>query len=643
MFSTNLVTAAPLFQQFQVIGDHLSASNSGQLVFNPFNPPQQKLATLTGGGNYVVNLTVSPTPTMMADNQRFVMNRGGSAITVFPRAFFPYETVADSTTGFTSLGDRPGITEQGETVLFSGIRGNGKGVFAATKLGGTWQLVRIAGEGQDTIVDVEMNSRVVGQNLWRNTSAAGEDSVWTVLFHGTHQAPFGPMVGLFTVDVAMHRAANGTISVQRGPVTQVLHVGQSLGGSSIGSFVIFDSLNRCNEVFCKAVLANGEHAIVRSRRAIPFAKRLRVAATRVLDATGGHNPDHAWHRILGGLRHASSLLGQVGVELIVERCVDVVDPSPGTPQSLAILGASLGAAEASARSQPFWRNDAVNVLFVADTGGNSAGRSAVPSQIAPPEGSGATDIVVLGPQADETELGIVIAHELGHHCALLHTYETALGTEDLPPQWLPHASRARNAATAGDLVADTLPNPNSIFWTPYYYGNGPQYAQVVQNVMAEKWFGITRSRFTTGQGVRVHQALALARAAEVESDDTLRADFLAANCGARPTLWHTPCRIGVTSTLSVLDAPLQSFALVYASFPATPMIFPGGCTLHLDPAGMVFCYLLVAGAGSASIANPIPNVPSLVGVDLRFQAAVSGGMSLGPFDLTNAVALRIGH
>lgn len=61
------------------------------------------------------------------------------------------------------------------------------------------------------------------------------------------------------------------------------------------------------------------------------------------------------------------------------------------------------------------------------------------------------NMVVMNSYENVTNLGKVLAHELGHHFGLLHTHETAVGRELVS---------GANCSVAGDLVCDTPADPN---------------------------------------------------------------------------------------------------------------------------------------------------------------------------------------
>ena len=86
--------------------------------------------------------------------------------------------------GWKSLGYEPGVSSDGNVVVFTGDEGKGPGVFAAYKTGGKYQIVRIAGEGMDNFVAFDPTSAVqVGGG-----SIGGVERGVTVAFVGSDPA-----------------------------------------------------------------------------------------------------------------------------------------------------------------------------------------------------------------------------------------------------------------------------------------------------------------------------------------------------------------------------------------------------------------------------------------------------------------------
>ena len=139
-------------------------------------------------------------------------------------------------------------------------------------------------------------------------------------------------------------------------------------------------------------------------------------------------------------------------------------------------------------------NDAINIYFANTlTSGSNVlnGISAFPSGVA----SENRIIIYNGAVSN----GSTLPHEVGHYFYLLHTHETAVGTE------LVTRGTGANCTTAGDLLCDTPADPccfNYNASTCTYTGtgvdaNGQPYTPLINNLMS--YYTECRTQFTSGQ------------------------------------------------------------------------------------------------------------------------------------------------
>lgn len=124
----------------QAVWNARKVSNNNHLVTG-FRPTFNQV-TLLNASN-----TLRP---MVADDGRVVVRAGG--LTTDPILLYPYNLTSPtaiastSPTGFSVLGQSPGISNDGSVVVFYGIDANGPGIFASLDVGGgTRQVFKIAG------------------------------------------------------------------------------------------------------------------------------------------------------------------------------------------------------------------------------------------------------------------------------------------------------------------------------------------------------------------------------------------------------------------------------------------------------------------------------------------------------------------
>lgn len=145
------------FNDFDVIYPFAGINNNNQAAFNAQKKtgPTTTEELVTGSRPSfnrlpLPNAAAALRP-MVADDGRVVVRAGG--LTTHPILLYQYNltspvSIASSTTGFTTLGRSPGISDDGEVVAFYGVNAAGAGIFISLDLGGTRQFFRIAGGRQ---------------------------------------------------------------------------------------------------------------------------------------------------------------------------------------------------------------------------------------------------------------------------------------------------------------------------------------------------------------------------------------------------------------------------------------------------------------------------------------------------------------
>ncbi len=123
-----------------------SANENREYVFSALSSSGIVLATPNGADFNAIALS-NPLLPRMAFNGQIVVRAGGT--TSFPIELFDNDLASSETIsgGFSSVGRAPSSNDDGSIVVFAGDRGNGTGIFASVRVGGSRQLLRIAGEG----------------------------------------------------------------------------------------------------------------------------------------------------------------------------------------------------------------------------------------------------------------------------------------------------------------------------------------------------------------------------------------------------------------------------------------------------------------------------------------------------------------
>ena len=253
--------------------------------------------------------------------------------------------------------------------------------------------------------------------------------------------------------------------------------------------------------------------------------RVRVSIKRVLGPAGTADSFWTQANIEQWIRDTNKIFDRdLGIQLILSEVVDLPDPGPvtGGPSWWTVASANsahLSVLQGLAEEDPAfygWRSNAINIYIVNEL----VGAGGVCSLLSSPH----DEIVLIKRNIFNSTMGL--CHELGHYFNLLHTFETAFGSESVGVCSYP----SPNGATAGDLVADTPADPylsqapnapisarvamlNSIYGSGSCFGsNSTPFRRLRYNVMSY-YDGISTAEalFTPGQRMRAQAALTSAR------------------------------------------------------------------------------------------------------------------------------------
>ena len=221
---------------------------------------------------------------MVADDGRVVVRAGG--LTTDPILLYPYNlgaptSIASSATGFTTLGQSPGISNDGSVVVFYGVDSTGAGIFASIETGGgARQVTKIAGNrpvenilaagGNDDGVfdpgetprDGELGFTATGTPIifssfepnmrvavaHQSIAPAGLDNdTFVVSFIGTPNAAssapqyFSNQKGLWTIRVDV-KNEGGALRLKPSTAIPVIQVNDTLGTRTITDVQVYDPI-----------------------------------------------------------------------------------------------------------------------------------------------------------------------------------------------------------------------------------------------------------------------------------------------------------------------------------------------------------------------------------------------------------------
>jgi uncharacterized repeat protein (TIGR01451 family) len=366
------------FNDFAAIHPALSLNNSGQPVFpaNSTTNVQQLVTGIRTTFNQInINSAASLNP-MVADNGNIVVRAGGTSgdpIRLYNYALTtPIDIATVSATTFSALGQSPGISDDGEVIVFYGVAqmGNtlqtnpGPGIFASIVDGATRRIIRIAGRlvennnnstgNLDGVCDApELAQCVPGElgfitNGIINTpitfSSFGADNrigvihrseapngidndTFIVTFLGTpssaSSAPqyFSNQLGLWTIRVDV-KTEGGAIREKPFRATPVIQVGDNLGASQqVSGLSIYDpiALAATNDDGTSRLQMRPDHRLVFQASTVSGTTNgTAIVRASYTDSDEDGLPDH-WER--------------TGIDFNQDGTIDLAlnNPLPGDP------------------------------------------------------------------------------------------------------------------------------------------------------------------------------------------------------------------------------------------------------------------------------------------------------------------------
>lgn len=162
------------------------------------------------------------------------------------------DVVASSASSFADdTGNRPGISDDGSTVAWSGNRGGGPGVYVAAKFAGKTLILAVAGgELKDGFGSFQSEQRVGVQ-----VSTNGQSRLITIVFQGALKGADG----VYKAEVLLRPDG----SVGRSPVEAIVKKGDIIESSMISGYTLYRPLSDSMKIAFVVSLPDGQSAIVK--------------------------------------------------------------------------------------------------------------------------------------------------------------------------------------------------------------------------------------------------------------------------------------------------------------------------------------------------------------------------------------------
>lgn len=415
------------------------------------------------------------------------------------------ETIAGTTAplgGFTSVGREPGISGDGSVVAFIGNKGGVEGFYLSVETPSGRQLVEVAGGTTgDGFTDFDELQRagVVSYGAFTSNPAhyAAFVKTVTIAFIGTR---FG-ITGVHSKTLSL-RWYGSAIEVRTVQDTRVVALGDVINGKTVSALRVYRPVNERRKVCFHASFSGGGSAVV---RATPPVREVRISFKRVLNQAGSS----AWSSNPGQLVNIIDDVNLIWEKYIGIRFVlDGLFEDIQEPTWFNMEQSVWEDAEKQAESDPCrfrWRTDAANVYLINDFYENGVPQGAAAKAALRVLGDPSkNDLVVMAYTSSLSLASLNLAHELGHHFGLLHTFHTHYGAEPTGTCSIP----SPQGLTAGDLVEDTPQDPfivglslvqNLTLLNNQYSGCADVSYGVEKNVMAYYFPSIAEARLTPGQ------------------------------------------------------------------------------------------------------------------------------------------------
>ena len=239
-----------------------SMNNTAQVVYSAqrFSAPELRLAA-------GVRTIIEPVYPMIADDGQVVIRAGANdaaVVQIYDASLQRGQDIATKEMGFTRLGRRPGISDDGSTVAFYGDlsaegaarlgAAPGPGVFAAVRLKSVWIVQRVAGiGGNDPFSAFDLDARVSVNDLRTVTYMASDT--------GGDKGIYTSRLNFFPVVVG-----GRTTYVDRVPPRKVIAQGDQITTlGTVRDVAISDSLNDADDIAFWVRTTQGE-AVLRATR-----------------------------------------------------------------------------------------------------------------------------------------------------------------------------------------------------------------------------------------------------------------------------------------------------------------------------------------------------------------------------------------
>jgi len=248
---------------------------------------------------------------LIADNGDVIISEsinGARELRLYNNGLGSFTTIAGTSNGFNQIGRSPGISDDGQIVVFAGISNTQSGIFASFKKGNNWQQ-------PISIETVATGSSQIGNGFldpgesWSDSNGnrlfdVGEDIGFD--FQNTIDNRVGISSGLTSVYVATDQAGNKGIYSSRltwddankndqldgseslfvvGSPTPIIRVGDTLPGlpGQVSDLDLYDPINSKDQIAFYVKTTTNQEAVIRANAQRQF---LQLIDERILSAVG---------------------------------------------------------------------------------------------------------------------------------------------------------------------------------------------------------------------------------------------------------------------------------------------------------------------------------------------------------------------
>ncbi|MFT5153771.1 MAG: hypothetical protein ACI841_003776, partial [Planctomycetota bacterium] len=243
-------------QDFDELEPFVAVNDAGWMAFPATINGAQQCALMASFGQGLYILDAYPLGTQlrpsMSETDELVVRDDQQQIVLFDLS--SNSTVIS--TGFQSVGAFPSISKDGRTVVFSGDRGQGLGVFASIEVAGSREILLLAGEGNDELTDIDLHQRVdvltdgdLPQGMELSVAFAGDRAGQRGVFlmHGSIIDQFGLVANLE-------------------PLHTVACDGNELSDSFLDGFILDEAIIEHGQLTFRARIDGHVPAVIRAAR-----------------------------------------------------------------------------------------------------------------------------------------------------------------------------------------------------------------------------------------------------------------------------------------------------------------------------------------------------------------------------------------